>query len=223
MPRFVPNPDSADSPHLGGVQAPWGDLPYLCEMLQWFYRREDDPEAIHDEIVQAGEETENKINQLFTLSKKLGLLSENDYHLLPNGVWIAESFEESKQETFGHPKSSPPLGAKTSLSPQEQSVYKAILFERDWLPMLATVHQVATTSIPDKDRDQRAKDFRDRIGHLSDYQEVNSLESWGHKLKAHLQWLEKLELARIENGEYQLADRGESLHERLKPHYPSDW
>lgn len=221
MKQYVPERKATDSPQLGGAQAPWGDLPFLSEMLQWFYHGDMESKEIYNEMKREVDKNQNKIEQLFNLSKKLGLL--DDYDLLPSGTFVAESFVKPKQYQFAYTKSSPPLGVKSELSTRERSVFKTILFERDWHPMLATIHQIATTEVPDKDQEARANGFRDRVQHLNEFQEVARKNSWEHKLKARLQWVNHLEIAHIKREKFHLTNYGEQLHQQLASHYHPDW
>jgi hypothetical protein len=219
----IPDPDVPDSPHLSGGQPSWSDLPYLCEMLQWFHQQETkDPVDVHESILDATQ-SRDKVGQLFTFATKAGILDDG-YQLMPAGLIIAEAFTEAKQASFDYSASRPPLGPKENLSTQEQLVYKTLLFDRDWLPMVAAVNQIATTSVPDADTDEdRAAAFEDRVDHLEGYQDVDSVSSWDHKAKLHFEWLEHLEIVESDGRKFTLTSIGSTIHDRLSSYYPSDW
>jgi hypothetical protein len=115
------------------------------------------------------------------------------------------------------------IGTKHDLAPAEQAVLKAVLFEQDWLPMLATVNQIAIESVSEKETDARAEGFQDRVEHLDKYQSVNKLNSWKKKAQTHYHWVQELDIATVGDGQIQLTEDGRTLHQQLTRHYHPDW
>lgn len=215
----IPDPSDRDSSHLGGIQPTWGDLPYACELIKPFYDRPDRPFSdTRDLLVDNGQET--KVRQILNFLNKLDVVNE-EYGLLPNGVWLAEAYQEPDQMTF---ESSMALGLKTELSPRESSVFKSILFDGNWLPMIATINQLATSSVSTKETSKRAEEFKDRLNHLAEYENYESINTWKKKAQTHFQWMEGLHLAETNKyDELQLTDSGEFLHQQLQSCYRANW
>ena len=115
------------------------------------------------------------------------------------------------------------IGTKHDLAPAEQAVFKAVLFGQDWLPMLATVNQLAIESVSEKETDARAEGFQDRVEHLDKYQSVNKLNSWKKKAQTHYHWVQELDIAMVRDGQIQLTEDGRTLHRQLIRHYHPDW
>jgi hypothetical protein len=215
------DPEAINSPHLSGAQPTWGDLPYACEILNAHWEAADEsPEEVSERLASEGHR--NKVNQLMTLlgPEKLRLITERGT-LSPQGMWLARDYEEADQQGLD---GEPGLGAKRTLSQTEQSFFGQLLFERNWVPMLATVNLLATTTVADTETDARAEGFRDRIDHLEGYQNVESINSWKKKAQAHLSWALHLDLA-YENSrrELELTGFGHQVHESVRPDYHPDW
>jgi hypothetical protein len=177
-------------------------------------------DAFYDTLSEGKQQ--NKINQLMTLlgAEKLRLLTKQGV-LSPQGMWLARNFEPANQQGLD---GEPGLGAKESLSQTEQAVFGQLLFERDWLPMLATVNLLATTTVADTETNARAEGFRDRINHLNGYRNVESINSWKKKAQAHLSWALHLDLAyETSRGELKLTGYGQQVHERIRPDYHPEW
>lgn len=215
------DPEAADSPHLSGAQPTWGDLPYACELLNTHWEA---TEASTAEVTErlAAEGEQNKVNQMMTLlgPDKLHLLTEKGA-LSPQGMWLARNFEPANQQGLA---GQPGLGAKETLSITEQAVFGQLLFERDWVPMLATINLLATTTVEDTETDARADGFRDRVDHLDGYRNVESINSWKKKAQAHLSWALHLDIAyETSHGELELTGFGQQVHECVRPDYHSGW
>lgn len=224
MPEHVPDLTDSEAPHLGKGQPPWGDLPYLSEMLHWFAVRDDPSPEIRDEIRNTTSNQERKVNQLFNLSRKLGLFSREEYRLLPSGHALTRVYDPPNQDTLTDgDTAATAVGLKSELAPAEQAVYQTVLFERDWVPMVATLHLIVTAEVSAKERHDRAAAYQDRVEHLEKYQDVNSPATWQAKLKPHLDWFVHLDLATEVNGEIQITSEGRQLYEQLTPYYPADW
>ncbi len=173
-PRY--DPKASDSPHIGGVQPTWGDLAYACELIKPYHQMPDRPAAdIKSELADRGKET--KVDQQHRFLELLGILDAEE-GLLPSGIWLAEHFETPNQTTLS---SGIQLDVKLSLSPEEQGIWKTVLFEQNWLPMIAIINQLATTRTEATETESRAEAFRDRVEHLDSYQPVNSINSWRKK------------------------------------------
>lgn len=215
------DPTAPDSPHLTGAQPTWGDLPYACELIVEYWEAKDlAPNEVAECLESQGEP--NKVRQLLTLFswEKLGILTETD-GLAPNGIWLAYNFEPPTQQGLDGTAG---LGSKQTLSPTEQALFQMLLFKRNWLPMLATINQLATEAVSRGETDRRAGDFRNRVGHLKGYQQVESINSWKKKAQAHFKWARYLDLA-YENPQDQLelTGFGQQLHEHLYQHYHPEW
>jgi hypothetical protein len=215
------DPEATDSPHLSGAQPTWGDLPYACELLNAYWEATEESTAeVSDRLAAEGKR--NKVNQLTTLlgPEKLRLLTEQGA-LSPQGMWLARNFEPANQQGLD---GEPGLGAKKSLSQTEQAIFGQLLFERNWVPMLATVNLLATTSVADTETSARAEGFRDRINHLDGYQNVESINSWKKKAQAHLSWALHLDLAyETSRGGLELTGFGQKVHERVGSDYHPEW
>jgi len=215
------DPEDTSSPHLSGAQPTWGDLPYACEVLNAHWEAsEESQKEVSDRLASSGKR--NKVNQLTTLmgAEKLRLITEHGA-LSPQGMWLAKNFEPANQQGLD---GNPGLGAKESLSQNEQAVLGQLLFERNWVPMLATVNLLATTTVADTETNARAKEFRDRIHHLDGYRNVEKINSWKKKAQAHLSWALHLDLAyETSRGELQLTGFGQQVHERIRPDYHPEW
>lgn len=215
------DPTASDSPHLSGAQPTWGDLTYACELLNAHWdATEESKEEVSVRLASEGER--NKVNQLMTLlgPEKLRLLTE-DRTLSLQGLWLTRHFEPANQQGID---GQPGLGAKETLSSTEQTVFGQLLFERNWVPMLATVNLLATTTVADTETDDRAEGFRDRTNHLDGYQNVKSINSWKKKAQAHLSWVLHLGLAdQTRHSELDLTDFGRQVHERVRPDYHPEW
>lgn len=215
------DPTASDSPHLSGAQPTWGDLPYACELLHAHWEATgESKQKTTDQLASGGER--NKVNQLMTLlgPEKLCLLSEHE-SLTPQAMWLARNFEPANQQGLD---GQPGLGAKETLSPTEQAVFGQLLFERNWVPMLATVNLLATTTVADTETDDRAEGFRNRVAHLDGYRNVESINSWKKKAQAHLAWTLHLNIAyEASHGELELTGFGQQVHENVHPDYHPDW
>lgn len=214
------DPDAPDSPHLGGAQPTWGDLPFASELVHAYWQNPDaDSETVEERLLQ--NTTQTTLGQVRNFLTKVDVIDSNR-RLLPNGVWLAEVFDEPGQTTLGD---ADPLqiGAKHKLAPAEKAVFKTVLFEKDWLPMLATVNQLATESVSEKETADRAESFQNRVEHLDKYQSVNKLNSWKKKAQTHYHWARKLDIATIKDGQIQLTEDGHTLHKQLTCHYHPQW
>lgn len=215
------DPTISDSPHLAGAQPTWGDLPYACEILNAHEEATNDSKSeVSARLASEGEQ--NKVNQLMTLlgPDKLRLLTE-DRTLSLQGLWLTRHFEPANQQGLD---GQPGLGAKENLSPTEQAVFGQLLFERNWLPMLATVNLLATATVADTETTDRAEKFKDRVEHLDGYKNVNSINSWKKKAQTHLSWALHLGLAyQNPRDEIELTGFGRQVHERLRQDYHPNW
>lgn len=218
---LVYDPRASDSPHLSGVQPTWRDLPYACEILVAHWdAKEQSKEEVTERLASEGEQ--NKVTQLMTLlgPGKLRLLTE-DGALSPQGMWLIRDFEQADQKGLD---GEPGLGTKEMLSQTEEAVLGQLLFERDWLPMLATINLLATTTVADTETDERAEGFRNRIDHLDGYRNVEKINSWKKKAQTHLTWALHLGIAyENKHDELDLTSFGQKLHEQLRSDYHSDW
>lgn len=215
------DPVASDSPHLSGIQPDWRDLPHLCEIVHVFWQLHDKNEdEIRERLVSKGAPNKVKHQLRFLSSNKLGLT--NDGNLTPDGIWLANRFNRPTQQrlTAGEGVS---IGAKEELNDAEQSLFQNILFRKDWLPMLATINQLLTESISIKETDTRATEFRKRVGHLSGYKNVNSINSWKKKAQAHFTWAEALGLATESEGMYEATALARDVDDGLRHHYHPDW
>jgi hypothetical protein len=213
------DPKASDTPHLRGVQPTWEDLAYATELIFALWERSGD----YDRAIEvfSGVDTENKIEDQLGFLRKLSIIDGND-RLLPNGLWIAEQFDSGDQQSLV--TTGPTVGAKETLTDGEQAVFKTLLFERNWLPMVATVNLVGSASFGDSETDQRAEAFQKRIDHLDKYQSVSSVNSWKKKVQAHLGWTADLGLVYVdEHGTYSLTGDGEELHNILADVYHPEW
>jgi hypothetical protein len=214
------DPEDPDSPHLEGVQPTWGDLPYGCELLRSLWEADQPVEETLEEVRSAGKQ--NKTDQLISLfgPRKLGLLDANS-SLTADGIWLAANYATPDQRRLQEDST---IGVKDTLSSTEQALFGMRLFRLDWLPMLATLHLLATESIETKETKTRAEDFRRRVSHLSGYQQVNSINSWKKKVQAHLDWMGHLDLSYVDShGTFDLTRFGYQLHSGLQGQYPTDW
>lgn len=214
------DPASPDSPHIGGAQPTWGNLPFAIELVHAYWQNpDDDPETVEDDLLQ--NTTQTTLGQVRNFLTKADVV-DDDHRLLPNGIWLAEVYEEPDQTTLGD-SDTVQIGTKHDLTPAEQAVFKAVLFEKDWLPMLATVNQLATESVSEKETDARAEGFQVRVEHLDKYQSVNKLNSWKKKAQTHYHWVQELDIAMVRDGQIQLTEDGRTLHRQLIRHYHPDW
>lgn len=214
------DPTATNSPHLSGAQPTWGDLPYICELLHKYWTVDNAPEEVTSRLISRGKE--NKIKQIRTLcsQEKLGLLHK-DGSLSPTGIWIAQSFEEPSQQGLQDDLA---IGTKDTLSSAEQALFGMILFDRDWLPMLATINLLATERVSTTETEARAQAFEQRISHLKGYQKVNSVNSWKKKAQAHFSWADSLDIAYEDaQASLQLTGFGHRLHKHLQDGYHPDW
>lgn len=116
------------------------------------------------------------------------------------------------------------VGIKDTLSPTEQALFGLLFFQRDWLPMLATINILATETVSTGETEARAQAFEQRVDHLEGYQSVNSINSWKKKVQAHLSWARHLDIAyKDAQNSLQLTGFGQRLHERLRRNYHPDW
>jgi hypothetical protein len=215
------DPTASDSPHLSGAQPTWGDIPYACELVKahWDQSRTTEDDVV-DQVIANGEK--NKINQIMTLlgPNKLGLLSENS-EVSPQGMWLARNFEPPSQKGIDGQTG---IGVKKTLSPIEQSLFGSLLFERNWVPMLATINLLVTESVESAETEARAKEFQNRIEHLNGYQNVESINSWKKKVQAHLSWVLHLDIAyETSHGEIDLTRFGQQIHENIRGLYHPNW
>jgi hypothetical protein len=214
------DPEASDSPHLSGAQPTWGDLPYACQMLTNYWKSDGkSKEEITQRLKSDGEES--KVGQLLTLlgEEKLGLI-RNDGSLSPNGIWIADNFEPPSQQGIN---TTPGIGTKEVLSATEQSLLRMLLFDRNWLPMLATINMLAEEDISSKETKERAEEFSQRVGHLDGYQNVNSINSWKKKVQAHLAWAMHLDFAYETHNSLKITGFGQQVHESVESNYHPDW
>lgn len=215
------DPTAGDSPHLGGIQPDWRDIPHLCEIVHVFWQFHDESEdEIREQLLDKG--TPNKVkHQLRFLSKdKLGLIKDGE--LTPDGIWLANRFSRPTQQRLTAGEGAA-IGAKERLNDSEQSLMQSILFRKDWLPMLATVNQLLTEPTSIKETDTRATEFRKRVSHLSGYANVNSINSWKKKAQAHFTWAEYLGLARVSEGMYEPTVLTRDVDDALRHYYHPDW
>lgn len=217
----VHDPTATDTPHLGGIQPDWRDLPHLCEVVHVFWQFHNETEdEIRERLLSKG--TPNKIkHQLrFLSSDKLGIIDDGE--LTPDAIWLANRFSRPTQQrlTAGEGAS---LGTKEQLNESEQSLLQSILFREDWLPMLATINQLHTESPSIKETDVRATEFRNRIEHLDGYAAVSSINSWKKKAQAHFKWVEYIGLATVSDGVYEPTALARDVDANLRQHYHPDW
>jgi len=215
------DPTAPDSPHLGGIQPDWRDLPHLCEVIHIFWQFNDETEdEIRERLLSKG--TPNKIkHQLRFLSEdKLGLVEEGS--LTPDAVWLANRFSRPTQQRLTAGEGAA-IGAKEKLNESEQSLLQSILFRKDWLPMLATINQLLTESTSTKETDTRATEFRKRVEHLSGYAGVNSINSWKKKAQAHFTWAEYLGLAMESSGVYEPTALARDVDNSFRQYYHPNW
>ena len=212
------DPTVPDSPHLEGAQPTWGDLPYACELVHELWDGDGTPTEIVERLRATSEA--NKTNQLLTLLNKLDVRNE-DGSLSHTGLFLATHYDSPSQQGLD---GGPGLGAKQALSETEQGVFQTMLFERNWLPMVATVNLLATGDIDVTETKERATGFQQRVEHLDGYQNVNSVNSWKKKVQAHLDWAEFLDIA-YESTQNRLAltGFGQQLHEQSEDDYHPDW
>jgi len=214
------DPVSPDSPHISGAQPTWGNLPFASELVHAYWQNpDDDPETVENRLLQ--NTTQTTLGQVRNFLTKADVV-DDDHRLLPNGIWLAEVYAEPDQTTLDDSESVQ-IGTKHDLAPAEQAVLKAVLFEQDWLPMLATVNQIAIESVSEKETDARAEGFQDRVEHLDKYQSVNKLNSWKKKAQTHYHWVQELDIAMVRDGQIQLTEDGRTLHRQLICHYHPDW
>lgn len=214
------DPETPDSPHIGGAQPTWGDLPFASELVHAYWQNTDTgPETVEERLLEST--TQTTLGQVCNFLTKADII-DGDHRLLPNGVWLAEVFDKPSQTTLGD-TDSVQIGTKQDLAPAERAVFKAVLFEKDWLPMLATVNQLATEPVSDKETDDRAKDFKDRVEHLNKYRSVNKLNSWKKKAQTHYHWARELDIATIKDGQIRLTEEGRAVHRHLTDRYHPDW
>lgn len=214
------DPSKPDTPHLGGAQPTWGDLSIACELIYAYWQNSDkEPSTVDERLLQ--HTTQNTLGQVRNFLTKIDMMDDN-HRILPNGIWLAENFDDPDQTTITD-TDLVPIGTKQKLSSTEQVIFKTILFEKDWTPMLATINQLATEEVSVKETDERAQGFQSRVNHLEKYQPVNKLNAWKKKAQAHYQWVEELDLAATHNDYLQLTDEGEDLHNQLTRYYHDDW
>jgi hypothetical protein len=217
----VYDPIVPDSPHLRGAQPTWSDLPFACELLRYRWLNPDQTlETYRNDLEKRGKP--NKVSQQLALlgSEKLGLLDSKG-ELTPSGIWIANQFEPADQSSLSQ---EPSFGRKRKLTSGERAIWQTILFQQDWVPMLAITNQIAMTTVSQKETDKRATDFRNRVEHLRGYQSVNSINSWKKKVQVHLQWAMYLGIAeQTSQGDYEPTPFAQELHKRFKQHYHPDW
>ncbi|WP_302081061.1 hypothetical protein [Salinibaculum rarum] len=215
------DPTASDSPHLSGAQPTWGDLPYACELVKAHWDRSGETEEdIIEQVAIDAEQTKPSQIRTFLGSNKLGLLGE-DGSLRPQGMWLARNFESPSQQGLD---GEPNVGAKETLSPVEQSLFGSLLFERNWVPMLATVNLLATEPVADTETEVRAEKFQMRIEHLDGYRNVDSINAWKKKVQAHLAWALHLDLAyETSHNELNTTGFGQQVHENLQTLYHPEW
>jgi ribosomal protein L17 len=215
------DPTDSDSPHLGGIQPDWRDLPHLCEVVHVYWQFHDEShDEIRDRLLSKG--TPNKVkHQLRLLSEgKLGIIREGE--LTPDAIWLANRFSRPTQQRLTAGEGAT-IGAKEQLNESEQSLLQSILFRKDWLPMLATINQLLTESTSIKETDTRATAFRKRVDHLAGYANVNSINSWKKKAQAHFTWAKYLGLATESNRVYEPTALARDIDSHLRRHYHPDW
>ncbi|USZ68521.1 hypothetical protein NGM10_01980 [Halorussus salilacus] len=215
----IPDPTSPSSPHIDSIQPTWRDLPYACELVRFTYNhpRESFPD-IREGLIQRS--TKTKVKQTLNFLGKIEVLDKKT-GLLPLGEWLAEKYSTPHQMTIGDSAS---VGIKQDLSGSEARVWKYLLFNNDWVPMLGAINQLATTSVSTKETESRAEEFYTRLSHLTEYKKYNSISTKKKKAQVHFQWLQKVGLAKIDKHEkMSLTKKGEFLHEQLRPHYHPNW
>lgn len=216
---FVPSPSAPDSPHLGGIQPTWRDLPFACDLVDALYDNQGrEYQQIRDDFIEAS--GQSKVDQMKNFLGKVAII-DADNELLPNGVFLAEVYSPASQEALIDTKQP---AIKDSLAPAEQTFWRTVLFDRDWIPMLATVNIVATRDVSTQETESRAEAFRQRCKHLEKYQSFESINTWKKKTQTHFAWLEQIGLAQSgERDRFDLTDAGERLHERSQTLYHPDW
>jgi hypothetical protein len=195
-------------------------LPYGCEILNSLWNTNQPVEETLEDIRSTGKR--NKTDQLISLfgPQKLALLDANT-SLTADGIWLAANFAAPDQRRL---QEGSVIGVKDTLSGTEQALFGMRLFRFDWLPMLATLNLLATESIETKETETRAEAFKRRVGHLSGYQRVNSINSWKKKVQAHLDWMQHLDLSYVDShGTLDLTRFGHQLHNGLQDQYPEGW
>lgn len=215
------DPTASDSPHFGGIQPDWRDLPHLCEVIHVFSHFHNESEdEIRERLLSKGTPNKVKHQLRFLSGDKLGLIEDGG--LTPDAIWLANRFTRPTQQrlTAGEGAS---IGSKEQLNESEQSLLQSILFRKDWLPMLATINQLLTESTSIKETDTRATEFRKRVDHLSGYADVNSINSWKKKAQAHFTWAEYLGLATESDSIYEPTALARDVDDNLRQHYHPDW
>lgn len=215
------DPTAADSPHLVGAQPTWRDLPYACELLRYRWLNPGQEFETYKKELENGDKP-NKVKQQVSLlgAEKLQLLGPEG-ELTPNGIWLANQFDPADQSSL---TGGPSLDRKQTLSPGERAIWQLVLFQRNWLPMLAAINQIVTTSVSQQETDKRATDFRNRVEHLDGYQSVSSINSWKKKVQVHLVWATYLGIAeRTSEDDFKPTSFATELHNRFEQFYHPDW
>lgn len=213
------DPTAPDSPHLEGIQPTWRDLGFVCEVLNVVWeRRSYSWNEIESKL--HGRAGESKIQNTVSFLKKLDLL-DSEYRIHINGIWLANNFEPAPQSTISQGIQ---LGSKEILSDTERTIFRQLLFQYDTLPMLATIDLVSSETVSDKETEDRAVRYQERVEHLDKYDGGWSTGTWKKKAQAHFEWAKQLDLARVDQKEeLELTQMGEVLDQSLSHLYHPDW
>lgn len=219
------DPNEPDVPHLGNDQPSWGDLPFASEIVKQHWDRSDETyDQVREKIKQANEGEESKINDVYNLLAKENLgVFDDETGLTEVGVALAQNYERSKQQKLDtDTKDDAVLGTKDQLGEAERAVYRDLLFERDWLPMVATLDLIEQETPSTGETAERAKRFRFRVEHLEEYESVNSNDAWKKKLQAHVKISKHLELVTEQADSLTLTDTGEEAYARFSVRYAGE-
>jgi hypothetical protein len=162
----------------------------------------------------------NKIDDNVSLLKKMDLI-DAEHRLTPSGVTLAEGYSPPATAAGS---AGVLLDEKDRLSDIEQAAFRTILFEYDWVPMLAVLNQVSTERVPPATGENRASSFVDRLCHLADYHADWQPDTEKQKARTHFDWARDIGLIAIDNEDkFELTPRGMATNDRLRHLHHPDW
>lgn len=209
---------SPSSPHFRGVQPSWRDLNFTTELLHYIWVSSKDMEYIQKQL--GPKVGKSKLENSIRFLRRCGLLADDD-ELTLTGIWLADEFRPA---TTTIRSDQTLLNEKSRLSDAEITILREVLFRKNTVPMIATIHQLATTEVSDKETKERAEGFLSRTSYLNEYSSSWSIGTKKKKAQAHFEWVKQLDLAtRTRDDHIELTPTGKTVHQRLKDSYPSDW
>jgi len=214
------DPSSPDSPHIEGLQPSHCELPFACVVLALRAERPQDPwQDIRDTLHEHA--SENKVDEVASILRKLGCLADPDDTLTGSGATIAGVFEQS--ELDGENMSW--INKKEALTSIERALFQSLLLEHDPIPMLAVLNQVETESVACGNSDARTAGFIDRVGYLANYDRTWKENTKETKTEVHFDWAEHLDwvVPAGSGNRYELTSTGRELRKQLDHLRPEEW